>query len=315
MRETEARSFLDEMFRFLATNGHRALKEFELRSVRWEEDPTPVLGMIRNYLAIDAGPEVQERKAREARAELLADLRQRLDALPLERSLGLRLRLIGHAAERVRYFLKLRENSRFYHIMTFGVLRRKALEIEAGLLGQGKLKCQDDVFFLHGDELEGLLSGRLGWLDVEDRIRERRIEHVRLCRQGPPKTIGLELPRRAQPVADDGATLQGQSAAPGRYEGSARVILDPSTDLELRPGEVLVAPYTDPAWTPLFLTAGAAVVEVGSYLSHAGTVAREFGMPCVVDVADATRRIRTGDRIAVDGDQGSVRLLPATGPA
>jgi phosphoenolpyruvate synthase/pyruvate phosphate dikinase len=91
----------------------------------------------------------------------------------------------------------------------------------------------------------------------------------------------------------------------------ARVILDPSTDIELRPGEVLVAPYTDPAWTPLFLTAGAAVVEVGSYLSHAGTVAREFGMPCVVDVTGATRLIRNGERVAVDGDRGIVRLLAA----
>ena len=87
------------------------------------------------------------------------------------------------------------------------------------------------------------------------------------------------------------------------------MILDPSTDARLEPGEVLVAPYTDPAWTPLFLTAGAAVVEIGSYLSHAGTVAREFGKPCVVDVAEATQRIRTGDRIAIDADLGSVRIL------
>ena len=80
-------------------------------------------------------------------------------------------------------------------------------------------------------------------------------------------------------------------------------------DATLQPGEVLVAPYTDPAWTPLFLTAGAAVVEVGSYLSHAGTVAREFGMPCVVDVADCTRRIATGMRVEVDGALGVVRII------
>ena len=79
--------------------------------------------------------------------------------------------------------------------------------------------------------------------------------------------------------------------------------------MTLETGEILVAPYTDPAWTPLFLTAGAAVVEVGSYLSHAGTVAREFGMPCVVDLPDCTRRIQTGWRLAVDGDSGKVRVL------
>ena len=87
------------------------------------------------------------------------------------------------------------------------------------------------------------------------------------------------------------------------------MILDPSMDVELKAGEILIAPYTDPAWTPLFLTAGAAVVEVGSYLSHAGTVAREYGMPCVVDVPNCTGIIDTGARIEVDGDRGEVRIL------
>lgn len=89
------------------------------------------------------------------------------------------------------------------------------------------------------------------------------------------------------------------------------MIFDPALDATLEPGEVLVAPYTDPAWTPLFLTAGAAVVEVGSFLSHAGTVAREFGMPCVVDVEDCTRRIQTGDLLDVDGSRGVITILPA----
>lgn len=308
---TEAKDFLRSLDEFLAKNGHRAIKEFELRSPRWEENPAVVLGMVRNYLLIETEPTIHEKKAAEARAALIAELRARLQTLTLERAFGLRLRLILFAAERVRYFLKLRENSRFYYIMGFGVVRKKVLRIESELLRQGKLKCKDDIFFLRVNELSALQSGRLQWLDVEDRIRERRIEHIRLCKMGPPKTIGIELPEKYAPAAQhEGALLlQGQPASPGAYEGLARVILDPSIDVELAPGEVLVAPYTDPAWTPLFLTAGAAVVEVGSYLSHAGTVAREFGMPCVVDVAEATQRIRTGDRVAVDGNLGSVRIL------
>ena len=94
---------------------------------------------------------------------------------------------------------------------------------------------------------------------------------------------------------------------------TAHLILDPSISLELKPGEVLVAPYTDPAWTPLFLTAGAAVVEVGSYLSHAGTVAREFGMPCVVDLQDCTRLIHSGVIVRVQGDRGLVRIISRQG--
>jgi pyruvate,water dikinase len=309
--DPRARGFLDQLAGFLATNGHRALKEFELRSVRWEENPAPVLGMIRNYLLIDSDPGASEARTAELRNELIGEIRRKLGRLPFARATGVRWRLLAFAAARVRYYLKLRENSRFYHIMAFGILRKKVIRIEAELLRSGKLRCKDDIFFLLLEEVADLQADRLGWLDVEERIRERRIAHIRLSKMSPPKTIGLELPR-SQPVQGgeaDGMLLRGESASPGCYQGPARVILDPSTDAELRPGEVLVAPYTDPAWTPLFLTAGAAVVEIGSYLSHAGTVAREFGMPCVVDVAEATQRIRTGDRIEVDGETGTVRVL------
>jgi pyruvate,water dikinase len=236
----------------------------------------------------------------------------------------LRTRLVRYVANRVKYFATLRENSRFYWVMAAGVIRKKILRLEAELIAKGRLKCQDDIFFLEWIEALELRDGRLEWKDVERRIGERRREFVRLTKMTPPKKISVAAPEAARTEGASGAPmneqaaqmtdaagtlLRGQSASPGRCEGTARVILDPSQDVELRPGEVLVAPYTDPAWTPLFLTAGAAVVEVGSFLSHAGTVAREFGLPCVVDVADCTSRIKTGDRVLVDGDAGVVRLV------
>jgi len=223
----------------------------------------------------------------------------------------LRSRLIALAARRARYYLKLRENSRFYHIMSIGMLRKRILAVEQELLREGRLKCKDDVFFLKWAEVAALREKRLEWTQVEERIRQRRLEHVRLARIVPPRTIGIESRQPSSTAAAIAGELQGQSASPGRYTGTARVILDPAADLTLRPGEVLVAPYTDPAWTPLFLLAGAAVVEVGSYLSHAGTVAREYGLPCVVDVPDCTRIIATGARIEVDGGRGTVRILEA----
>jgi pyruvate,water dikinase len=264
--------------------------------------------MIRNSLR---APRAEH--APRTRADAEAEVRTSLDRHPLERQLGLRRRLMLFAASRARYFLKLRENSRFYHIMGFYTLRRKILHAEAELLRAGKLKCRDDIFFLRWDEIASLRDGGVAWRDVESRIRERRIEFVRLSKLTPPRTIGIDTASDA-PVAARGTRdrLTGQSAAPGRHEGIARVILDPSVDLALAPGEVLVAPYTDPAWTPLFLTAGAAVVEIGSALSHAGTVAREFGMPCVVDVADCTTRIQSGDRVLVDADRGTVDILERT---
>jgi len=122
-----------------------------------------------------------------------------------------------------------------------------------------------------------------------------------------PKTFGVLIETDAR----EGAINQilGQGASPGECEGIARVIMDPAIDAIVLPGEILVAPYTDPAWTPLFLTASAAVVEVGSYLSHAGTIAREYGLPCVVDAENCTTRLKTGDRIRVNGSDGRVALL------
>jgi phosphohistidine swiveling domain-containing protein len=306
----EAAGFLKELGRFLDQYGHRALKELELRSIRWEEDSTPVLGMIRNYVLWQVDSGRPEEEIQRTRKKLEADLFAALDEHPLEKTFGIRRRAVSALARWIRYYTKLRENSRFYHVMGLGVVRKKVLAIEKGLLDRGRLKCKDDIFFLHLDEIRRLQQGEWGWRDVEERIRERRMEHIRLAKTAPPRTIGIDLPEPAGPgPASDGRIIRGQGASPGRYEGVAHVILDPSLDLALKPGEVLVAPYTDPAWTPLFLTAGAAVVEVGSYLSHAGTVAREFGMPCVVDAVDSTKRIRTGQRLVVNGDQGWVQLV------
>ncbi|MFC1819921.1 PEP/pyruvate-binding domain-containing protein, partial [Thermodesulfobacteriota bacterium] len=314
--EPEAEEFLNKLGRFLSKNGHRALKELELQSVRWEENPTPVLGMIRNYLLVESDPSEHERKIDQIRKDLEEEIRQKLEKYPFERLFRPRWRLIRYTASRIKFFARMRENSRFYHIMAFYIVRKKVLRLEEELIGQGKLRCKGDIFFLHWPELARMQAGELGWLEVEDRIRDRRMEHIRLSKMVPPKTIGVKLMERDETekrIETTGDALTGQAASPGGYEGVAHVILDPSIDIELKPGEVLVAPYTDPAWTPLFLTAGAAVVEVGSYLSHAGTVAREFGMPCVVDVHDCTARIHSGVRLNVDGDNGLVRILKAEG--
>jgi len=314
--EPEAQEFLAHLGLFLEINGHRAFKEWELASIRWAENPAPVLGMVRNYLLIDSDPVEHERSMARSRRDLDAEIRRRLEKYPLEKAFRPRYRLICYIAERAKYFSRQRENSRFYYIMGFSALRKKILRVEAELLAAGKLKCRGDIFFLHLPEIDRLQSGRLEWSDVEVRIRERRLDHIRLSKMFPPKTIGVTFAEKQEDVEDqerDGKVLHGQPASPGEYEGVAHLILDPSISLELKPGEVLVAPYTDPAWTPLFLTAGAAVVEVGSYLSHAGTVAREFGMPCVVDLQNCTKLIHSGVIVRVQGDRGLVRIISRQG--
>jgi pyruvate,water dikinase len=302
----EGSTFLKALEKFLAKHGHRALKEFELSSVRWEENPSTVIGMVRNYLLVDTEYQDTEASVRLQRGELASQLKAALAQRPLEGLGQPRWRLLGFLINQAKYYIKLRENSRFYHIMGFYAVRKKVLEIEQELLTRQVLKCKDDIFYLTWQEVQDLRDGKLVWLDVEDVIRGRRMEHIRLSKMMPPKTIGIDLEDIREEASDK---LSGQGASPGRYEGIARVIMDPATDNEIEPGEILVAPYTDPAWTPMFLTANAAVIEVGSYLSHAGTIAREYGMPCVVDVANCTSKIKTGSRIVVDGSTGSVSIL------
>jgi phosphohistidine swiveling domain-containing protein len=310
--EPEAGDFLRELHLFLREHGHRALKEFELASPRFAENPAPVLAMIKNYMGIDADPQAMEQHTHNARTELIASMQAGLLPLPLEAKLAWRWRLLAYLADRTRHFVKLRENSRFYHIMAWNSARKKILQAEQTLLAAGKLKIKNDIFYLRWHEIRALLDNTLGWLDVEDTIRARRMQNIRWTNQGAQKLVNIVSTRQPRVVARD--QLAGQGSSPGQYEGIARVIMDPSVDAELHPGEILVAPYTDPAWTPLFLIARAAVVGVGSYLSHAGTIAREYGMPCVVDVTDCTSRIRTGDRLLVDGTTGIVHLLAAEQP-
>jgi pyruvate,water dikinase len=107
----------------------------------------------------------------------------------------------------------------------------------------------------------------------------------------------------------DGSTLTGFAGSPGTAEGPARVILDVERLVELEPGEILVAPVTSPSWTPVFGKIAAAVSDIGGIMSHAAIVSREYGLPAVVGTGDATNRIRTGDRVRVDGDTGTVTIL------
>ena len=303
----EGGGFISALTEFLAMHGHRALKEFELNSVRWEEDPSPVLGMVRNYLLVDTNLEQADSSIKAQRESLKQQVRDELRALPYEALGNPRTRLIEALIKQTKYYMKLRENSRFYHIMAFYAVRLKILKIEQELLSKKIMKCKDDIFYLRWNEVVQLQAGESDWTDVEDTIRARRMEHIRRGKMVPPKTIGMDEEEIEE--YDNEKALSGQGASPGRYEGIARVIMDPATDNEIEPGEILIAPYTDPAWTPLFLTASAAVIEVGSYLSHAGTIAREYGMPCVVDVANCTSKITTGTRISVDGSNGKVTIL------
>jgi len=289
--------FIIEFELFLSQYGHRCAKEMDLSTPRWREDTTSVLGMVRNYLKVAVSDQPDAHGLR------LAALDELHQAVPKR----WQRRILDYFINRIRFYVTLRENTRYYHTMSFDIARHKLKQLEAKMIQARQLRCADDIFFLTWDEVQELERDVIDWPTAEALIRERRRRHLRASRNLPPATINIDLP--AKPPEQDESVLSGACACPGYAEGIARLIFDPTLDADLEPGEILVAPYTDPAWTPLFPIAGAVVVEVGSYLSHAGTVAREYQVPCVVDVEGCTNRIRNGQRLRVFATDGRVEIV------
>jgi phosphohistidine swiveling domain-containing protein len=287
-----------EMTSFLERYGHRAIAEIDLGVKRWSEDPAHLLGAIANYIRLGdeaTAPDVQfARGAREAEA-MIKTLTARLHG---PRRIVLRF-LLG----RVRLLSGLREQPKFQIMRVFALGHALIAPVGADLTARGLLAAGDDVFFLNLPELRRAFAGE----DLRKTVMERREVYRReQSRRHIPRVLlsdGTDAETELPTATDAG--IRGTPASPGIARGIARVIRSP-VGARLEPGEVLVAPSTDPGWTPLFLTAGALVMEMGGMMSHGAVVAREYGIPAVVGVPDATDRIATGELISVDGSAGTV---------
>jgi len=202
-------------------------------------------------------------------------------------------------------------------VRQIAVLRRMLLLLGERLYEAGRVRRPDDVFFLNVDELEHLGAGQSD-PTVRPRIDARRGEYKsNLAFNPPPIVKGRFIPQDETAAAAEanGQILEGIPVFPGVVRGRARVILRADDHQQVLPGEVLVAPFTDPAWTPYFLTASAVVMEQGGILSHGSIVAREYGLPAVTNARYATGLIQTGDIVEVDGGRGLVTILSkAAGP-
>ncbi|MDR6414354.1 pyruvate,water dikinase [Pseudarthrobacter sulfonivorans] len=307
--------------RFMGQYGHRAVAEIDVGMPRWSDDPTHIMGVLTNYLRLDAdamAPDVQfSNAAEEAEAQvksLVADARSRG---------RLRGAVVRAALRRTRLFAGLRELPKFQLVVGLAEVRKQLGLVGEALVAAGAVAAPDDVFFLNLDEARaGLLKGAVGGPggergkgppDLRGLVTDRREAYAaELERRHVPRLLlsdGTE-PEALQPAgtAEGSAapgTLTGSPASAGTVTAPARVILDP-VGAHLEPGEILVAPSTDPGWTPLFLTAGGLVMEMGGPNSHGAVVAREYGIPAVVGVPDATLRLTTGQQITVDGGAGTV---------
>ena len=209
---------------------------------------------------------------------------------------------------RVRATFGARETPKFTLVRMLGIVRAGLLASGAELAEAGRLTAADDVLMLHLDEL------RSAWTtephDLRALVAQRRATQQREARRRQvPRLILGDGRTFHEGVVDPGdGSIGGSPVSPGVAEGPVRVVFSPA-DAGLQPGEILVCPGTDPAWTPLFLIAAGLVTEVGGMMTHGSVVAREYGIPAVVGVHDATTRLTTGMRIRLDGSAGTISIL------
>jgi pyruvate,water dikinase len=295
---------------FLEKYGMRGLAEIDIGRPRWRENPTPIIQTIQSYLKIEdeaSMPDaVFERGAIRA-AETQAELEQ---AVLKTHGGKLKAKVVRAVARRVRALGGLRESPKFYIIQLMGIIRKEMLKTGQVLVEQGQLTAPDDLFFLYLDELEAFARGEQG--DWKALIEEHRQAFQReMRRRQVPRLLVSDGRTFYEGLGESDADpdgFRGSPVSPGIVEGQVRVVLDPHV-ANLLPGEILVCPATDPAWTPLFLAAGGLIMETGGLMTHGAIVAREYGIPAVVGVNEATLRLKTGDQIRLDGTTGLIEKL------
>jgi pyruvate,water dikinase len=300
---------------FLARYGMRGFGEIDFGRPRWRENPTPIMQSLQSYLRIEdpeKAPDVVFRQGALAAEQAIERLAEGLRHTPRGR---IKARLARFAARRVRALSGLREAPKFFVIRIMGIERAALLRSGEQLTRSGILQDPTDLFYLHLDELRAPGAGeQRDWQALVAAHRARYRQEMR--RQQIPRLLlsdGVAYYEGMSVDSDEGA-ISGSPVSPGVVEGAVRVVLDPH-DAQLAPGEILVCPGTDPSWTPLFLAAGGLVMEVGGMMTHGSVVAREYGIPAVVGVHQATTRLQTGQRIRVNGSTGKITLLDGNEPS
>ncbi|MES0343945.1 MAG: PEP/pyruvate-binding domain-containing protein [Anaerolineales bacterium] len=314
---------------FIERYGVRGVGEIDIGLPRWEEDPTHVMQVLQSYLQIkdpDKAPDAvfarSAKSAEQAATHLESAVRQMHGGF-------IKAGILRWAISRYRALAGMREAPKFFAIRMMGIIRQGLLQSGQDLFDAGHLKQRDDLFFLSIRELDELNEAMVksknrppteqNGPDLhilmqanQVRIAERRAKYQReYLRKQIPRVLlsdGMTYYEGVRaPEGQEGA-IMGDPVSPGEVEGIARVIFDPHSS-QLGPGEILVCPGTDPAWTPLFLTASGLVMEVGGMMTHGSVVAREFGIPAVVGVHQATERIKSGQRLRVNGSTGEITLI------
>ena len=292
---------------FLDTYGMRCVGEIDITRPRWSERPTtlvPVLLADVENFGPGAGRrrfEQGRQQARDKEQEVLGRLRTLPDG-------DVRADETKRMIDRVRTFIGYREYPKYGIVCRYFVYKQALMDEARRLVASGVVRDPEDIFFLTVQELREAV--RTHHVD-DDLIRDRAAAFRSYQSLTPPRVLtsdGEVVTGRYRRVDAPAGALVGLAVSSGIVEGRARVVHD-IADADLRPGDILVTAYTDPSWSPLFLSATGLVTEVGGLMTHGAVIAREYGLPAVVGVERATELIRDGQRIRVDGTNGDVQIL------
>jgi len=298
----------DAIEAWLDRYGMRCVGEIDITRPRWSERPSTlvplILGNIKNF-----EPGAGERRFEQGRQEAWKkeqELLERLRALPDgERKAEETKRMI----DRVRTFIGYREYPKYGMVSRYFVYKQALLDEAERLVQAHVLREKEDIFYLTFSELHDVVRANR----VDDQLLHQRKDAFRSYQAlTPPRVLTSDGEVVAGAYRRDdvpAGALVGLAVSAGTVEGRARVILD-MAEADLEAGDILVTAYTDPSWSPLFVTINGLVTEVGGLMTHGAVIAREYGLPAVVGVEQATRLIRNGQRIRVHGTDGYVEILP-----
>lgn len=284
---------------FLKRFGHRAVLEVDMGLPRWREDPSYVIDILNLYKEGDPSKKIEKFHEGAVRAEKTI---KEIGLQVRQRKSRVNAWVINHLLHCFREIAGLRERPKFDLVRSFSIFRSVLHDVGKELVSQGRLDTADDIFFVTFSDIE---SGG----DLRPVVLTNRDEYYReLERKLVPRLMTSTGESIYTVREQEEAKLTGIPVSPGVYEGRVRIIHHPK-GAQLEPGEVLVTRSTDPAWTPLFINAGALIMETGGPISHGSIVAREYGIPAVANVAEATTRLETGQHIRVNGVSGEIVVL------
>jgi pyruvate,water dikinase len=296
---------------WLADYGHRCPYESDLSLPRVGEDLSLLATALRPMVLAPEPPETLEARRARRRADAEAgwrEVRERCGRLAVARARG--------PARALSRLMRLREEIRSEWMRDWALARRDLLELGRRLVASGQLDAVDELFHLTLDEAATALGDPA--LDARSLVARQRARIAAWRRIEVPNRFTSEeaasFLRHGATTAGAESRLAGTAVSPGVVEGPACVLRAPHDEAKLARGGILVAPATDPGWTPLFARAAGVVVEIGGVMSHAATVAREYGLPCVSNVDGVVAKLRDGDLLRVDGTHGTIEVLARAAP-